>query len=322
MVHRPFIWLRFLLLYTSILAIPPIYIEAEILKKGGVWLIEIHFQRLEDALPLYQQIKKYLSSSQTNNHILLDEDRHIVIIKTNKLPEESFQFIKRSFYDFIMKTKCDDWFRRIITEKFYFRDEEEVQHILEIIHSLLEGERKDLAVLLKETDEDKPDLDQIINQVLKKEISFSFDSFVKFRLRTFMEKLEKYVAISIDEYKMEQEYQMFIQTLRDFISTRRPILSRLHLVMDDEVTFYDEHFAEINRSELIKMIDRKLLFNHPVYVDSTTIAPLLSIAPKSFYLYTKEPDKPLVRTIRNIFEERVVVAPISCFKTPKNGWPS
>jgi putative sporulation protein YtxC len=285
-------------------------------------LIEIHFQRLEDAVPLYQQLKKCLSSSQTNNHILLDEDRHIVKILTNKLTEESFSFIKRSFCDFIMNTKCDDWFRSIITEKFYFQDEEEVQHILEIIHSLLEGERKDIVGLLKGTDDDLQELDQVIDQVLKKDISFSFDSFVKFRLRTFMEKLEKYVAVSIDEYKMEQEYQMFIQTLRDFISNRPPLLSQLHLMMDDVVTFYDEHFSEIKRSELAKMIDRKLLFNHPIYVDSTTIAPLLSIAPKSFYLYTKEPEKPLVRTIRNIFEERVVVASIASFQPSKNGYSS
>ena len=32
-----------------------------------------------------------------------------------------------------------------------------------------------------------------------------------------MNELEKYVELSLDEYKMEQEYQMFIQTLREFL---------------------------------------------------------------------------------------------------------
>lgn len=59
------------------------------------------------------------------------------------------------------------------------------------------------------------------------------------------------------------------------------------------------------------MIDRKLLFNHPVYVDSATIAPLLSIAPATIFLYTEEPDQPLIRTIVNIFEERVSIKPVS-----------
>lgn len=35
------------------------------------------------------------------------------------------------------------------------------------------------------------------------------------------------------------------------------------------------------------MIDRKLLFNHPVYVDSATIAPLLSIAPATIFFIQK-----------------------------------
>jgi putative sporulation protein YtxC len=133
-----------------------------------------------------------------------------------------------------------------------------------------------------------------------------------------MEKLEKYVEISIDEYKMEQEYQIFIQTLRDFVSSRAPKLSHLHIVLGEEVVFYDEHFRVITRSELMKMIDRKLLFNHPVYVDSTTIAPLLSITPSTFCLYTTDLELPLVRTIKNIFEERVIVESIKDFEDKKN----
>lgn len=122
---------------------------------------------------------------------------------------------------------------------------------------------------------------------MKKKISFSFDSFVTFRLRPFINRLEKYVELSIDEYKMEQEYQMFIQTLRDFISSRSAQKNSLHLLIDEEVMFFNEHFSEIKRIELTKMIDRKLLFNHPVYVDSTTIAPLLSIAPQFIFYILK-----------------------------------
>lgn len=67
----------------------------------------------------------------------------------------------------------------------------------------------------------------------------------------------------------------------------------------------------------MKMIDRKLLSNHPVYVDSATIAPLLSIAPSVVYVYTNDSEQPLVRTIKNIFEERVAVFRIECFNLKK-----
>ena len=55
---------------------------------------------------------------------------------------------------------------------------------------------------------------------------FSFDAFVNFRLRLVHQSVKKVCGISLDEYKMEQEYQMFIQTFRDFLLSRDPKLQR------------------------------------------------------------------------------------------------
>jgi putative sporulation protein YtxC len=148
---------------------------------------------------------------------------------------------------------------------------------------------------------------EAIDHIFQDNISLSFDSFIKFRLRSYLSVLENYIELSIDEYKMEQEYQMFVQTLREFLRHQEPKMEVLHLIFDEEITFYNTDFEEIKRSELTKMIDRKLLFNHPMYVDSASIAPLLSIAPTTIYLYSETPDEPLVRTIKSIFEERVSI---------------
>lgn len=280
-------------------------------------MIEIHFQCREDAMPFYQLVKNNLLTSQPDNHILLEEDQPIVKIITEALTEQAFYEIKNLFYEFILYTKCDDWFRAILTERFLYNDEEEIQQILDIIHSILEGERSELAELIKDSEE-KNLLRQAIDHMMKRNISFSFDSFVKFRLREFCSRLERYVELSIDEYKMEQDYQMFVQTLREFISTRSALVNCLHILIDEDIMFFDGEFIEIKRMQLTKMIDRKLLFNHPVYVDSTTIAPLLSIAPENIYLYSKEPEQPLIRTIRNIFEERVLIESVADFYERRN----
>lgn len=63
----------------------------------------------------------------------------------------------------------------------------------------------------------------------------------------------------------------------------------------------------MTKRELEELIDRRLLTNHPVYIDSVIIAPLLSMAPASIYLYTDHPDIALIRTIQNIFEERITL---------------
>ncbi|ETI68527.1 putative sporulation protein YtxC [Neobacillus vireti] len=268
-------------------------------------MAEIIFRSKQEAQRFYNHLLKYLSLNPDNQNILLLEDRHIVKILDGGISIEMFDWIKTAFYDFITNVKRDDWFREILKEQFYYEDLEEQQQIIEIIYSVFDGQRKDLAVFIKETSIEPDYIMAAIDHIFHDDISFSFDSFLKFRLRPYLQNLESYVEIAIDEYKMEQEYQMFVQMLREFLANREPKMEILHLLFDEEITFYNELFVEIKRGELARMIDRKLLVNHPVYVDSVSIAPLLSLAPTSIYIYTKDPDEPLVRTIKNIFEERV-----------------
>lgn len=300
----------------SNLSTPPIYIKSEIsLDTGGIWLIEIIFQTQEDARNLYRHFEKCLASKESAQKILLEEDRHIMKIKIETDNVHILPRLKKGFYEFINTTKRDEWFRAILAQHYYYKDPGEQEQILNIIYDIFEGSRDELASFLEPWEES--DLLGAIESVFQEPVSFSFDSFAKFRLKAFFERLERYVDLSIDEYKLEQEYQMFIQTLRDFLAGRQPKLDYLYLLIDEGIVFYDEQYEEIKRGELARMIDRRLLVNHPVYVDSVTIAPLLSIAPRVIYLYTDDPEQPLVRTIHNIFEERVKTDKVKAFHEKK-----
>jgi putative sporulation protein YtxC len=270
-------------------------------------LAEIIFQSKLDAQKLYNHLLKYVPYNPMNETILLLEDRHIVKIVDICFSTALFDRVKSAFYQFITNTKRDHWFREIVRDHYYYTDMEEQQQIIDIIYSILDGQREDLAVLLKEINEEPNLISEAIDEILHENVTFSFDSFVKFRLRSYLQALESYVEIAIDEYKMEQEYQMFVHMLRDFLVNREPKMDTLHLLFDEEITFFNEDFVEIKRGELTRLIDRRLLVNHPVYVDSASIAPLLSLAPTSIFIYTKDSDEPLVRTIKNIFEERVTL---------------
>ncbi|MDR4948820.1 putative sporulation protein YtxC [Neobacillus cucumis] len=270
-------------------------------------MAEIIFQSRLDAKRFYNHILMYVPFDSVENTILLNEDQYIVKILNDSFSSEMLNKVKTAFYGFITTIKRDDWFRDIIKNHYLFQDEEEQQQIMEIIYSILEGQREDLAVFIKANDQELSFIEAAVNHIFQENVTFSFDSLLRFRLRPYFQFLEEYVEIAIDEYKMEQEYQMFIQMLRDFLVNREPKMDILHVLFDEEIIFYNEHFSEIKRAELVRMIDRKLLVNHPVYVDSVSIAPLLSIAPTSIFIYTNDPDAPLLRTIKNIFEERVTV---------------
>jgi putative sporulation protein YtxC len=274
-------------------------------------LVEIIFQNKEDVKKLYSRLKKSILFC---DDILLFEERHTIKINVRLLDEQIQSQITNVFYEFIIQTKRDEWLRRIIMEQFFYTDFDEQQQILEIIYSIMDGENEELLDLIEDPIEVSTIREAILDLLQDTNIAFSFDAFVKFRLKGFREQLLKYVEISIDEYKMEQEYQMFIHMLREFLYGQKEKIHQLYLVYKDEPVFYNEEFQEIKKSEIAKMIDRKLLFNHPVYVDSVTIAPLLSIAPKKVNLFVKNPDEPLIRTIKNIFEERIVIYPIELFE--------
>jgi putative sporulation protein YtxC len=278
---------------------------------GGIWLVEIIFQNKEDVNMLYSKLSSQILFC---DEILLFEERQTLKINVGMLDEHFKGMVTDVFYEFILKTKRDDWLRQILLEQFYYEDIDEQQHILEIIYSIIDGENEELAEYIGEQFEECGVKDAVIDLIQDSNIAFSFEAFVKFRLRGYLEKLLKYVEIAIDEYKMEQEYQVFIQTLREFLHSRHEKVDQLHLVYNEEPIFFNEEFEEIKKAEIARMIDRKLLSNHPVYVDSVTIAPLLSIAPKQIYLYTSNSEEPLIRTIKNIFEERVVVKPIHLFE--------
>src|SRR3954453_1451655 len=104
-----------------------------------------------DVKRFYDHLLECLPYNQNNQDILLLEDRHIVRILENKV---SIEAVKEAFYEFIIKIKRDDWFRAILQEQYFFEDPEEQQHIMEIIYSVLEGQREDLAVLIKEHGEE------------------------------------------------------------------------------------------------------------------------------------------------------------------------
>jgi putative sporulation protein YtxC len=301
-----------LMVHASILVMSPIYMNYRNIGEGGIWLAEIIFQSKDDAEKFYHHLLKYLKLTTDHEEVLLIEDQYILKIIEGRLTSDYLNQIKKAFYEFVIDVKRDDWFKKILAENYYFQDPEAQRGIMEIIYSILEGERKDLEIFLESTSEAHR-IKEAIDQVFQDNHALSFDSFIKFRVRPYLLDLESYVKISIDEFKMEQEYQVFVQTLRDFLQDRTPKLEVLHLLLDEEIIFYNEGLEEIKRGELIKMIDRKLLSNHPVYVDSASIAPLLSIAPTTIFLYTKNPEEALVRTIHNIFEERVSIRPFHTF---------
>jgi valyl-tRNA synthetase len=120
-----------------------IYISTENWSKGGIWLAEIIFHSKDDTQKFYHHLLRFLHFTPDNQMILLNEDRHIVQILEDGLSNQYLEKVKKAFYEFIIKIKRDDWIRGILKENYYHEDPEEQQQIMDILYSIIQGERQD-----------------------------------------------------------------------------------------------------------------------------------------------------------------------------------
>ncbi|WP_440602468.1 putative sporulation protein YtxC [Bacillus sp. GB_SG_008] len=266
-------------------------------------MIEICFEEKNDAIVIYKELKKRTDDIYAEISIYLYEQMVIVHI-----PIQESCYIDRVvipvLVQYIINTKQDEWISDILKEKFYYEEREERNQILHMAHSILNGRRKGL----NDAPSKQRGKELVVSSLrgwMHDKMSFSFEAYIRFRLRKYNEFLYRTTEMAIDEYKLEQEYQMFVETLRQQVSSRKSRLSCLHLVFDDSFIFYDEKGARLKQDKLVQYIEEELLSQKGLYIDPNIMAPLLSISPKTIHLYTKEQDHNMIVTIQNVFQERV-----------------
>src|SRR5690606_29668357 len=110
---------------------------------------------------------------------------------------------------FIIHVKRGEFLHKILSKKFYYENEEECEQIIEIVSEMCSGKREELTALAGKINEFEL-VRNAVGSLLDSSTSVLFDSLWTFRLKKYQETLIRYLHVAIDEYKMEQEYQMFI----------------------------------------------------------------------------------------------------------------
>lgn len=276
--------------------------------KGGTNLIEIYFQDTLDAAKVYTNLKEYKRKKSIHNITLFFDKANLITAKCESCSHHVLKaLLIPTLTNYILKVKEDQLMLAIISNFFYYHDYEEQQQIISLAHSISEGEISGIPDLHKVIAR-KNLIEQALEDFLNRTVSFSLESFIKFRLKAYYEILFQLIETAIDEYKMEQEYQSFIQTLRELLVKRESKLVCLHLLYQDQIfRFFNENFTELTPEEIKLLLDRKLIVHQPIYIDSSIIVPLVSIAPKVIHLYSNDVDHNIIQSILNIFQERVKI---------------
>ncbi|MGM9926663.1 MAG: sporulation protein YtxC [Bacillus sp. (in: firmicutes)] len=269
-------------------------------------MVQIHFENEQQAEKFRQIMLKQLERESSSSYISYEKGNIVDLHVDGSHYEDVSQAIGKTLLIFIQSDVISQWLSQIVREKFLYDDPEECEQIVDIALYIIEEERVKNASFWEEFDQK---VGNGLMNILERKVSFSFPSFLTFRMRGMMDSLLVYVESAIDEYKMEQEYQSFVHTLRNYMLSISSKLERIHLTYDFQFQFYDHQFNKLEREQLVRYIDRKLFSDYPMYIDSHVLAPLISMAPRHVSIYSDEENNPLVVTIQRIFEERVEVLP-------------
>jgi putative sporulation protein YtxC len=275
-------------------------------------VVHISFQNDSEALKLLNFVSVHPLGAEFQTYIQFLPNQGLYVDMTEMTADKWLILLSDVLHSFLLEEKTLHVIEQIIIGKFFYSEREEIEAIIEIASSIIEGEREERGGML--FSKEKQLIKEGLQSILEGKVSFSFDSFTTFRLKSFQHTLEKYALRAIDEYKLEQDYQNFISMLRDCLHGQDSKLPGLHLVNRDGFQFYDHKFSRLDRQKINSLIDRQLLAKSSLFLDTVILAPLLSIAPKSLYIYTDYKEEGLIQTMARIFEERATVLPLSAFR--------
>ncbi|MCY9206490.1 putative sporulation protein YtxC [Bacillus atrophaeus] len=274
-------------------------------------MLEMIFEDDQDTAAFLHLIQQ----SDDRKKVIVRKDIKKIAIAQAEADFSIQRFIEPVLVRFFLECKEDEHMLSLIEGSYCFSDPDEQQQILQLAHSIIEGDLDDLPFKQKKLPRSQYILEELQTISLETGV-FSVRSFQTFRLGNYYEQLREYVEAAIDEYKMEQEYQNFIQTLRDYVTSNTPRMEKVHIVHDGTFTLWELRY--VSEREQKKYIDRRFVREHPMYIDSHLLAPLISIAPEKLVLYTDQPEHMMVRTIQNVFQERMQMFPLSAFVAEKS----
>lgn len=153
------------------------------------------------------------------------------------------------------------------------------------------------------------------------------DGMIRFRMQAYMEELKELVDYAVDEFVMDKQYQEFITLLKYFVFVQEAKIPTVHLIHrgDYAFTLLDERLHPIETKQMegvvLEMLDQDLNYEDMI------VSTLITVSPQTIFIHTQEWDMQVIRTIRQIFEDRTVLC-ASCpvcnaamGKTVKNEQP-
>lgn len=277
---------------------------------GGTYLVAIAFSHPSDGIAVLKNMIRMAAKHKINPSFAKLSETSSKILELHIHEKKSF--ILDVLTEFTRNKVEDICLKELIEHAFFYTDTTEQKEIFTITKSILLGEIEGIPEV-----KHLPSLNDLIRRqwdsILEAKTEFlEFESFIKFRLKEYLATLLKVVECAIDEYKLELEYQMFVEQLRTCLTKQRSFSkSDIIIIFEKEqVLLFDEQQRQLSHTELMMFHEKALRLTNVTNLDERLLGPLIGLSPSSARIFAYDMDHPLLQTVKNIFQEKVTISPI------------
>lgn len=199
--------------------------------------------------------------------------------------------------------------RRVITHRFFYSEEEEINNIMRyVIFFLNQGDLDEPHLkdcLPKERSVD------IIVQRLRDYFTLheivDLEGFFTFRLRDYREGYLPIVERAIDEYILDKEYREYIRYLRDYVEQKPETIQLIHVyhLKDGKFLLFDQQGDPFSNEISTELLER--VSGEGYDLNDSIVTTLVALAPGKIMLHTTEDFHPVLQTLRNVYGERIEI---------------
>lgn len=283
--------------------------------KGGVVLITIKFSNRADCEAIYTCLHEHIQTGEYEAvfgiSVRRPNSKQLVILSGHDRATYTYVFqpmFAKVVKNYIITRYEQKWIHELLEKKFFFTDNDERNAISSLCYLIMNGKKSDLPNLNQLQSREHAIEEAMLSLLVEgfdNEFTFSFDAFIQFRLREYKECLRRYLEIAIDEYKLEQEYQSFIENLRAFLHRRQPVINTIIVLYNKKPIFYDQNLRLINQAEITAALRSSGFFFSKTMIESSLLQPLLALAPTQIKLFSDLDESGILYTLKNIFQERI-----------------
>lgn len=258
-----------------------------------------------------------LLHNENKIHITLERQEGLSAIEiSGRLPafelkkdgERVYTETAQALAEYIIREEEPRLIRKLIRDEFHYKQEQELEQIIGYCEQMLGGSGQ------SGEDSEKPAaywrrkemIAAEIADFIQEQTELHLDGFIRFRLKAYKQELRDIVEYAVDEYVMDRQYQEFISLLQYFVYIQEAKIPFVHLIHKggNEFMLLNDRMEQINTDDPDAVITVELLEKDMNFEDMI-VSTLINVSPQKIHIHTREPETQVIKTISQIFENRV-----------------